>query len=140
MIKKIMVPMDGSDHAKKALEHASDLALKYKAFLHLIHVVSPLASIPYQEVLERVQESQEKFAKEILDEAVKEVKKKGITNFQSTMILGDPAREIVEFARRSGIDMIVMGSRGAGGVESLVLGSVSHKVCHLAECTCVTVK
>lgn len=56
------------------------------------------------------------------------------------MLQGDPAQEIIEFSRKNSIDMIVIGSRGAGTVETLLLGSVSHKVCHLANCTCVTVK
>ncbi|NIO04809.1 MAG: universal stress protein [Proteobacteria bacterium] len=140
MIKKILVPIDGSDHSRKALEYASDIASKYKAIVHLLHVVAPLPSIPYEDVIEEMREGQERFAKEILDEAVREIKKKGITNFQSTMLHGDPAHGIVDFAKRNDIDMILMGSRGAGGLESLLLGSVSQRVCHLADCTCVTVK
>ncbi|NIO03304.1 MAG: universal stress protein [Proteobacteria bacterium] len=53
---------------------------------------------------------------------------------------GDPAERIIEFAREKSVDMIVIGSRGLGPVKGLFLGSVSTKVCHLADCTCVTVK
>ncbi len=140
MIKKILVPIDGSDHSRKALQYASDIASKYKAIVYLLHVVAPLPSIPYEDIVEEMRESQERFAKKILGEAVRKIKKKGITNFQSTMLHGDPARGIVDFAKRNDIDMILMGSRGAGGLQSLLLGSVSHRVCHLADCTCVTVK
>lgn len=57
-----------------------------------------------------------------------------------TMILdGDPAREIVAQAEKSGANLIVMGSRGLGDLKGLLMGSVSHKVSHLAPCTCVTV-
>jgi nucleotide-binding universal stress UspA family protein len=140
MIRKILVPTDGSDHAKKAVEYASDLALKYKAIVYIVHVVSPIPSIPYEDVLQKMRESQELLAKEVLGEAVQEVRKRGIGNFQSTIVHGDPAHGILEFAKRKGIDMIIMGSRGAGGFETLLLGSVSHKVCHSADCTCITVK
>lgn len=140
MITKILVPVDESDHAKKAVEYACDLALRYKAIVYLVHVVSPLPSIPDEDVLQTMEASQERFAKEILEEAVREVKKKGVGNFQSTVLYGDPAHGILEFARKNCIDMILMGSRGAGRVESVLLGSVSHKVCHLADCTCMTVK
>ena len=140
MISKILVPIDGSSHAKKAVEYAIDLALKYKATVYLVHVVSPLPSVPDEEVLQTIEANQELFAKEILEAAAREVKKKGVGNFQSTVLYGDPAHGILEFARKNGVDMILMGSRGAGKVETLLLGSVSHRVCHLAECTCMTVK
>lgn len=141
MIKKILVPIDDSDHARKAIGYASDFALKYKATVYLIHVISPLPRmIAEAEVLEKIEDNQRQFAKEILEEAVREVMKKGVGNFQSTMLYGDPAQRIIEFARTNGVDMIVMGSRGGGSVESLLLGSVSNRVCHMADCTCVTVK
>lgn len=141
MIKKILVPIDDSDHARKAVDFALDFALKYKATVYLIHVISPLPStIAEADVLQKMEDNQRQFAKEILEEAVRQVMKKGVGNFQSTMLYGDPAQGIIEFARRNGVDMIVMGSRGAGGVETLLLGSVSNKVCHMADCTCVTVK
>ncbi len=54
--------------------------------------------------------------------------------------VGNPARTIVAFAARSGADLIVMGGRGHGDIEGFLLGSVSHKVSNLAECTCMTVK
>ena len=53
---------------------------------------------------------------------------------------GRPADTIVAAAERDKADMIVMGSRGFSDLKGLLLGSVSHKVSHLAPCTCVTVK
>lgn len=47
---------------------------------------------------------------------------------------------ILRGARDRAVDMIVLGSRGFGDAEGLLLGSVSHKVAHLAACTCVTVR
>ena len=140
MLKEILVPTDGSTHARKAIEFASDIALRYKATVHLIHVISPLHSIAEGYVDQQIEDHQRKVAKEIIEEAEKEVKKKGVESYQSTIVRGNPAQEIIEFARENDVDMIFMGSRGAGKVEMLMLGSVSHKVCHLADCTCVTVK
>ena len=59
---------------------------------------------------------------------------------KSAVLMGDPAEKIVEYAKANGIDMIVIGNRGLGAVKMLFMGSVSNKVCNLAECTCVTVK
>ncbi len=139
MLNKILIATDGSDHARKALEYASDIAAKYEATVYLIHVVSPLPSMPEVDV-QKIQDIQQKIAKEIIEEAEREIKKKGVESYQSTILQGQPAQEIIEFARKNSVDMIVMGSHGAGSVETLLLGSVSHKVSHLADCTCVTVK
>ena len=53
---------------------------------------------------------------------------------------GDPAHRIIEAARKHGADLIVLGRRGYGDLKGLLLGSVSHKVCQLADCACLTVK
>ncbi len=140
MLKKILVPTDGSNHAKKAIEFASDIALKYESTVYLIHVVFPLTSIAEGYVDQQIEDHQQKIAKEFIEGAEKEIKAKGVESYQSTILKGNPAREIIEFARENNVDMIIMGSRGAGEIEMLMLGSVSQRVCHLADCTCVTVK
>jgi len=53
---------------------------------------------------------------------------------------GDAAEEIVAAAEKVKADLIVIGTRGLSDLEGLVMGSVSHKVIHLAHCPCVTVK
>ncbi len=140
MIEKILVPTDGSDHARKAIEFASDIALKYKAMVHLIHVVFPLPSMLEGYDVQKIEDRQQRVAQEIMGDAEREIKKKGVETYQMTILEGNPAQEIISFARKNSVDMIVLGSHGAGKAEMLMLGSVSHKVCHLADCNCVTVK
>ena len=53
---------------------------------------------------------------------------------------GDAASAILAQAEEEGADLIVMGSRGLGAFRSLLVGSVSQKVSHLADCSCITVK
>ena len=139
MLKKILLATDGSDHARKAIGFASDIATKYKATVYLIHVVPILHSVPEVDI-KKMQDIQQKYANQIIEEAERELKEKGVESYQSTILHGGPAREITEFARKNSVDMIAMGSHGAGKVEMLMLGSVSNKVCHLSDCTCVTVK
>ena len=69
-----------------------------------------------------------------------EVRKRGIRAIKTVMAEGSPADEILDFVKKNKIDTIAMGNHGAGALERLLLGSVSHKVNHLAECICVTVK
>ena len=135
MIRKILVATDGSDHAKKAIEIASDLALKYGATICLLHVVS-LPVIFHEGIfpaMEGMLKLLEEDGKKIIEEAERETKKCGLKDVQSTMVQGEPASRIIEFAKAEGVDMIVIGSRGLTGMKGFLLGSVSHKVFHLAE-------
>ena len=65
---------------------------------------------------------------------------KGVRSVQALLEPGDPASTILRLAKGLRADMIFLGSRGLGNLEGLLMGSVSHKVTHLAECTCVAVK
>ena len=148
MVRKILVATDGSSHARKAIEYASDIASKYNAKMYLVHVVSesgvPNEVLQYIEV-EGIEEPPEsvylqKIGEGIVGAAEKEITDKGVKDVQSVVLQGDPAGKILEFARDNAVDMIVIGSRGLGSVQGMFLGSVSNKVCHAADCTCVTIK
>jgi len=146
MIRKILVPIDESDHAKKVLETACDIASKYDATVYLIHVFSvghltALSSRSYGEAaLESLIDQVEEAAVEVIKEAEKTAESKSVKVAQTYVTQGDPAGEILKFARRKRIDTIVIGSHGAGGVLAVPLGSVCHKVCQSTEFTCVIVK
>jgi nucleotide-binding universal stress UspA family protein len=64
----------------------------------------------------------------------------GVKRIRTEVKVGPPARTIVEFADKEKVNAVVMGSRGHGDLESLLLGSVSHKVASLSKVTCVTVR
>jgi len=66
-------------------------------------------------------------------------KQRGVKEVDVMTEQGDPAERILESARREHAEGIVMGSRGLGGLKGAIIGSVSHKVCHKADCTCITV-
>jgi len=141
MIKKILVPTDGSDHARKAIEIASDIALKYAATICLLHVVS-LPVIFHEGIfpaMEGMLKLLEEDGKKIIEEAERETKKCGVKDVQSTVVQGDPANRIMEFTKTQGVDMIVLGSRGLTGIKGVLLGSVSHKVFHMADNIYITV-
>ncbi len=148
MAKKILIPFDGSEHSRKAIEFATGVAKQDNAELYLIHIVEDKEIPP--EILEYIEGekidgalgkvSAKLISEGIMKIAQKQVQAKGLKIAKLMVFRGDPAEEIIQFAKNNEIDMIVIGSRGLGRIKGLLLGSVSTKVCHLAECTCVTIK
>ncbi len=172
MIKKILVPVDGSPHSVKAVELASDLASKYDAEIILLHVLlrghmpdglkkalevevgkrmsdaGNLVNMP-QEIMARVGskkdtqltiEELDYIGKYVLSSVANICQRKGVTKVERRVEEGNPAKVIIKAADDSNVDMIVMGNRGLSDLQGILVGSVSHKVSHLAKCTCVTVR
>jgi nucleotide-binding universal stress UspA family protein len=147
MFEKILVPLDGSEGAARALITALELAKRFDAELSLLCVFrhhSPLEAslsmVRARGPMDRPDDALKGYASDIVADAKAKAIEAGVTPKESIIKRGQPARAIVEFATERGIDAIVMGSRGTGDIEGLLLGSVSHKVTSLAPCTCVTVK
>lgn len=148
MIKKVLVAVDGSENSLKAVDYAIDIALKYNCEMYLLHVVDRVR-VPdeFKEYVaaEKIKDPPEYLVlKEIGNRILKKVeetaREKGIQTVHSIIVEGDPADKITAFARDSRIDWIFLGSRGLGGVKGLLMGSVSNKVCHLTDSTCIAVK
>ena len=76
----------------------------------------------------------------LVEQASKSAQEYGAQNVDARAVLGSPADEVVAFAKDREADLIVCGSRGFGRLKSLLLGSTSHKIAQLAECSCLTVK
>ena len=150
MAEIILVPTDGSDHADKAVAFAGDIAPKYGAAIILLHVLSDPGSgrVPNEiRKLARLEhiwitehDIRQAGANELLHTAETQARKHGATKIEQVIEEGDPARRVLACAKARGADLIVMGSRGLGDLQGLLLGSVSHKVGHLAKCTCITVR
>ena len=66
-------------------------------------------------------------------------KKKGLT-LNTQLVFGDPAFQIVKKAKEGNYQLIIMGSRGLGGIKGLMLGSVSQKVSQLSHCPVLIIK
>ncbi|GGX71281.1 universal stress protein [Saccharospirillum salsuginis] len=146
MSKTVLVPVDGSEQSKKAIEFAADWAKHHDGKLHLFHVPEPAAGDEVMVLggasitLHASREELEEAGHQILEAAAGIVRDQGVTDVETSLEIGDPARKIIAKAETLGVDMIVMGTRGLGDWKSLLIGSVSHKVSHLAPCTCVTVR
>ncbi|MBW2028005.1 MAG: universal stress protein [Deltaproteobacteria bacterium] len=148
MIKKILVPVDGSIHSLKAVHFASTLAAQNDASVHLVHVTKrteiPKAVLDFIRS-EGIRESPsvvytQYVSDQILIPAENEARARGIGRIEMACLQGDPAQEIISYASWIDCDLIVMGSRGQGAVKGLMMGSVSTRVCHGTDRTCVVVR
>ncbi len=137
-MKKIMVPVDGSESSERALEQAIELAVALKAKLAFLYVanVNQLAvnSCLSAELLEAVN----KAGDVILSHAEERVPE-GV-EAERLLETGSPASAIVDVAEDIGSDLIVMGSRGLGLVKGVLLGSVSQYVVENSKCAVMVVK
>jgi nucleotide-binding universal stress UspA family protein len=134
-MRNIVVGYDGSDTAKRALGRAAELANGASVTVVSAVHVHPAAGrsagpVDPDEVSERRQE---------LAEAETLLAEKGITP-ELVEGHGDPAEVIVEQAKGTGADLIVVGSRGLSLAERVLLGSVSTKVLHEAPCDVLVVR
>ena len=144
----ILVPVDGSEHAFRALQVACGLASAEGKQLRLLHVV-PSREVPkalerFAEI-EHVHESPEHLyeaavAENILNAARDQAASAGVEDVECAVEHGDASRGILAAASRGDVDTIVMGTRGLSDIQGLVFGSVAHKVSHGADCRVVTVK
>lgn len=139
MISKILVPVDGSEHANKAMQYALDLAKKYEAKVTLIHIVArPLYAYDAAIAVD-VSSSLLAEGREILRRAQEMLDRLGFSA-ESKLVEGNPAEEILRLADSEQSDLIVMGSRGLNPVKAFFLGSVSNRVSHYAKCPVLIVK
>ena len=147
MFKTLLAPVDGSEHAWKALDLACELAklgdgevLVLGVYRHHSPLETTHSLVKGREEIEPPDVTLQRLARETVDRGVARARAHAVDAVEGLVKRGPPARTIVELAKERDVDVIVMGSRGLGDMEGFLLGSVSHKVCSLAECTCITVK
>jgi nucleotide-binding universal stress UspA family protein len=80
------------------------------------------------------------WAEHLVTAVAEDARSYGAQQVEATTATGDPAAEVVKFANARNADLIVCGSRGLGRVKQLLLGSTSHKIAQLADCSCLTIK
>ncbi len=147
MIERILTAVDGSDASRRALAMAADMAQKYDAELVIVYVIRDMQipdGVRKMADVELFQDTRltamQMIGQQVLDECVSFVKPIGITKIKTEVKPGDPAGVILRIADEENIDIIVMGSRGLGNLEGMLMGSVSRKVTNLSKIACLTVK
>lgn len=133
-MRGVLIPMDGSRNALRALNYVLGQARRGLVSVRLIyvHVIPPFYENPAAYLRrEANRQFADKCARKALAAASRKLARAGIEH--RTMVrLGDPGPEIARAAARMKCASIVMGSRGMGAVKSLILGSTAMKVIHLA--------
>ncbi len=175
MFKSILLATDGSKHARKATEVASDLAAKFGATLTIASVSALSLTVDevrrrpqarkfpkavkdeirnLQDVLGYASDGSEMpyvsipapnaalvaLAEALIDEAEAVAKRRKVGKIKRAPLVGGAAEMLLDQAKASKADLIVMGTRGLSDIGAVFMGSVSHKVIHLAKCPCLTVK
>ena len=142
---KILLATDGSAEAASAARTAADIAEKTGSELHVVLVESSTAHIgmgppEIADVPAPVQEELDQEARRLLDAQVRQIEADGGTVAQAHLRLGRPDVEIVALAEEMGSGLVVMGSRGFGGIRRALMGSVSDSVVRHAHCPVLVVR
>ncbi|MBR3139691.1 MAG: universal stress protein [Methanobrevibacter sp.] len=139
MYKKILVPTDGSEFAKKAQKHALFLSKVSGAELIAVSVTENnfVNGLPLDDEVYQLNQ----ILKERSEENLKEFDKLNEDDLKITHVIreGSPARVILEVAEDEDVDLIVMGSSGKSGFDRFIMGSVADKVVNSAKCAVLVV-
>jgi len=125
---RVLVPIDDSDPAREALEHA--ITTFPDAEITVLHVINPSLVMRHGEMAydyERLMGLEEEEA-ETLFETAREIADDHDASVTTEIVIGRPSRGIVEFATENDVDQIVLGSHGRSGVSRVLLGSVAERV------------
>jgi len=141
--KRIVVPLDFSEHTELALRTAYHLAADFGASLQLLHVVQPLRAMGISnyghEISRNWEVSQKRAAEELMQKACDAIPMTAITHEKKT-VTGEPAEAIATVTKEDGGDLIVIPTHGRTGLRQFLLGSVTERVVRHAHCPVLTLK
>jgi nucleotide-binding universal stress UspA family protein len=152
---KILLAIDGSESATHATQAAVELSKKTDSELNVLYVGEDPYSAAFfppdatnaegvQQVdpalIEELGRQFEQEARQLLDAEVEKVRAVGGTVAEAYLRMGSPAAEVVDLAQEVGVGLIVVGSRGLGGIRRALIGSVSDSVVRHAHCPVLVVR
>jgi nucleotide-binding universal stress UspA family protein len=150
-IKKILLPIDFSDASVTLLQYGVYLAEKYDARIFIVFVTEdpfassgfsfsnytelPLTDIPFNQLAEDLT----KYARTRMENFLEKNMPSVSVAYQWTILSGHVAAEIISYAKKEAIDLIIIGTHGFKGLNRMLLGSVAEKVVKLAPCPVMTI-
>jgi nucleotide-binding universal stress UspA family protein len=132
-LKTIVVPLDGSALAEKALPHAEGLARRMNLEIILIRAyalppVAYYATEGYMPNLDALMAEVKESAQQYLDETLERLKSEGLSRVSTLLVEGDAAGNIIDIAKRTPASLVALCTHGRSGFSRLVLGSVADRV------------
>ncbi len=141
--KRILVPIDFSDASRSALEVGADLAKRFGASLTLLHAY-PVPGYTFPDgsfvASAKMMDELAEQAKRHLAEWKEIAAGLGHPGAEASTAVGEPAHEILAFAREARTDLIVLGTHGRTGLQHALMGSVAERVVRRAPCPVLTVR
>lgn len=137
--KHILACIDFSEHSTRALEEVAEYARANGSKVTLIHIADPQAFIPPQAVLEPASATD----RSVHEAELHSLRKKHLADLPVEVAVVEdhaPARAICDYAANHGVDLIVVGSHGRGGMERWLIGSVAERVVRHASCNVYVVR
>jgi len=144
--KNILYCTDFSEGARSALPLAIDLAKKYGASLHLVHVYQEPEPLTEYEISSNMKMDWIRMAQTLGREIEERLKKicsevsQEVGPCRYTLLRGKPHLEIVRYAKENGIDLIILASHGLSGLEHVLFGSTAERVLRESSCPVLVVK
>ncbi len=142
-VERILYPTDFSEGSASALAYAKDLVKHYNAKLHIVHVVYDVVKTTGMHIPHI---SSEELYKELNKWGESEIEKccaeetRDMDNIEKVILHGVPYEEIIKYAEKEDIDIIVIGTYGHAGLERFIFGSTAERVVRRAPCAVLTVR
>lgn len=143
MFKRILVPLDGSRFASKAIRYAEAIARQFDSEVILLQIIKPATPVPAEtnmagsvtpssgkyilQIAYEENKRNEKRAKLYLSRKIREIRKNGIKTAYQVMI-GDISESIIHYAKKNHFDLVIMTTHGKGGLKRAILGSITDEV------------
>ena len=144
--KRILVPIDFSEHSERTVSYAVKFASRYEATVQILHVfevpdyvVTPFARRKRPEAVKAHVDTAEQEAREHLAAVEQELLNRGL-KVESYLRVGSPFDEIVRTANHLNVDLIIIGSHGCSPLTRLLVGSTAERVVEHAPCPVLVVK
>lgn len=140
-MRKILIPIDASDCARRAAQYAAKLATENPDLqLHLLNVQDPVEPRLYASLsAKEVKQIQADESRRVMQPVMQLLDQAGVP-YRAEWRSGDAAQTITSYADEIGAESVVMGTRGMGAIGNLVMGSVASKVAHLVKAPLTLVK
>jgi nucleotide-binding universal stress UspA family protein len=144
-MKNVLVATDFGEAADTALAYGRELATRFGATLHVLHVaenvyITAFGAETYASFAPDLQRDIEATAERRLREAVIDSDGSGPETVPAVMTSGSPAFAIIDYASEHAIDLIILGTHGRGTLGHILMGSVAERVVRLAGCPVLTIR